>query len=309
MSKTEMRKVMTEELEKILLSDENVIIMDADLASANGTSSLHSKYPGRVINVGISEANMTSMAAGMAAYGMKPFILTFTAFASRRVADQLAISCAYAKQDVKIIGTDSGVTAQNNGGTHMSLEDIGIIRSIPTTTIYEPTDARQFRLALPIIKDLKGVVYVRTVRKEANDVFGEDYKFDMFKADLISEGTDLSIITSGVCVHEAIQAKEELLKMGINPEILSVHTIKPIDEESIIKTAQKTKKVLVVENHNIYGGLFSSVSEVLSAKCPTLTHVLAIKDHFGEVGNTAFLMDKFGISKKHIIEEAQKMCK
>lgn len=308
MSKTEMRKVMTEELEKLLLSDESVVIMDADLASANGTMSLHQKYPDRVINVGISEANMVSMAAGMAAYGMKPFIITFTPFATRRVADQLAISCAYAKQNVKVIGTDSGVTAQNNGGTHMSLEDIGIVRSIPTTQIYEPTDALQFKQALPIIKDLPGFMYIRTVRKESIDVFEEGYQFDLFKADLISEGKDLSIITSGICVHEAIEAKKELEMSGIHPEILSIHTIKPIDEEAIIRTAKKTGKVLVVENHNIYGGLFSSVCEVLSTKCPTPTHVLAIKDHFGEVGKTQFLMDKYQISAKYIVEEATKMC-
>lgn len=173
MAVTEMRKVLADTLQEMMKTDERIVVMDADLATANGTFGLRKVYPDRAIDVGISEANMASMAAGMSAYGMKPYIVTFTAFASRRIADQLAISCAYARQDVKIIATDAGVTAQTNGGTHMSLEDIGIVRSIPGTVVLDLIDGVQLKKALPVIHDYKGVVYVRMVRKETPDVFDD----------------------------------------------------------------------------------------------------------------------------------------
>lgn len=304
MSKSIMRDSLAKKLEEFILQDKNVVVMDADLASANGTAALHEKYKGQVVNAGISEANMASMAAGMSAYGMNPFIITFTAFASRRICDQIAVSCAYAKQNVKIIGTDAGVSAQNNGGTHMSLEDIGVLRSIPETKVFEAVDAIQLEKALEVIKDMKGVIYIRMQRKDAVDVFDSNYNFDFNKADILKEGKDISIIASGLCVNEAIKAEKELSKKGIDAEIISVHTLKPIDKETIIKTAKKTKRVLCVENHNIYGGLFSAVSEVLSINEPTKMGCLAIKDHFGEVGSKDFLMDKYKISSKYIIEEA-----
>lgn len=309
LSSSIMRDVLSKQLEKFILEDENVIIMDADLASANGTTWLHEKYPSRIINVGISEANMTSMAGGMSAYGLNPFIITFTAFASRRICDQIAISCAYAKQNVKIIATDAGVTSQNNGGTHMSLEDIGIVRSIPEVIVFEAVDGIQLEKALPVIKDMKGVIYVRMVRKDSPDVFDEDYEFKMFEATVVSEGADITIVASGISVSEAVKAKKILNEKGINPEIIAVHTIKPIDSNTIINSAKKTKKVLCVENHNIHGGLYSSVAEVLSSNYPVMVKSLSIKDHFGEVGSTEFLMDKYKISSKYIVETVLEMLK
>lgn len=308
MAVTEMRKVLSDTLEEMMGKDARIIVMDADLASANGTMGLRNKFPERALDVGISEANMASMAAGMSAYGMKPFIVTFTAFASRRIADQLAISCAYARQDVKIIATDAGITSQTNGGTHMSLEDIGILRSIPGTVVLEVIDGIQLKKALPVIHDYKGVVYVRMVRKNAEDVFAEDYEFDLFKGTKMKSGKDLTIIASGIMVAEAMEAEKELREAGIDAEIIAIHCLKPIDQDMIIESARKTGRVLTLENHNLHGGLYSAVTEVLADACPVRVKGIGIKDHFGEVGSTRFLMEKYGLTKADIVRASKEIC-
>lgn len=309
MAVTEMRKVLADTLQEMMKTDERIVVMDADLATANGTFGLRKVYPDRAIDVGISEANMASMAAGMSAYGMKPYIVTFTAFASRRIADQLAISCAYARQDVKIIATDAGVTAQTNGGTHMSLEDIGIVRSIPGTVVLDLIDGVQLKKALPVIHDYKGVVYVRMVRKETPDVFDDSYEFDLFKGKCIKEGKDLTLIATGMMVHEALEAEKMLQAEGIDAEIIAIHCIKPLDEDIVVQSAKKTGKVMTLENHNIHGGLYSAVTEVLARNCPVPVVPIGIQDHFGEVGKTRFLMEKYGLNKEKIVEEAKKLLK
>jgi transketolase len=308
MAVTVMREVLADTLKDMMEKDERIVVMDADLASANGTFGLRNQFPGRAIDVGISEANMASMAAGMSAYGMKPYIVTFTAFASRRICDQLAISCSYAKQDVKIIATDAGVTAQTNGGTHMSLEDIGIVRSIPGTVVLDMVDGVQLKKALPVIHAHEGVVYVRMVRKDTPDVFDDTCEFDLFKGTRMKEGKDLTLIASGIMVHEALMAEKELKEAGIDAEIIAIHCIKPIDKELIITSARKTGKVMTLENHNIHGGLYSAVAEVLSEYCPVPMKAIGIKDHFGEVGKTRFLMEKYGMTKEDIVREAKLLC-
>lgn len=308
MAVTVMREVLADTLKDMMEKDERIVVMDADLASANGTFGLRNQFPGRAIDVGISEANMASMAAGMSAYGMKPYIVTFTAFASRRICDQLAISCAYAKQDVKIIATDAGVTAQTNGGTHMSLEDIGIVRSIPGTVVLDMVDGVQLKKALPVIHAHEGVVYVRMVRKDTPDVFDDTCEFNLFKGTRMKEGKDLTLIASGIMVHEALMAEKELKEAGIDAEIIAIHCIKPIDKELIITSARKTGKVMTLENHNIHGGLYSAVAEVLSEYCPVPMKAIGIKDHFGEVGKTRFLMEKYGMTKEDIVREAKLLC-
>lgn len=309
MAVTEMRKVLADTLQEMMNTDERIVVMDADLATANGTFGLRKVYPDRAIDVGISEANMASMAAGMSAYGMKPYIVTFTAFASRRIADQLAISCSYARQDVKIIATDAGVTAQTNGGTHMSLEDVGIVRSIPGTVVLDLIDGVQLKKALPVIHDYKGVVYVRMVRKETPDVFDDSYEFDLFKGKCIKKGKDLTLIATGMMVHEALEAEKILQAEGIDAEIIAIHCIKPLDEDIVVQSAKKTGKVMTLENHNIHGGLYSAVTEVLARNCPVPVVPIGIQDHFGEVGKTRFLMEKYGLNKEKIVEEAKNLLK
>lgn len=303
----EIRSVLCTQLDKIMEQDNRIVVLDADLAKANGTLSLRKKYPERAFDVGIAEQNMASVAAGMASYGMIPFIGSFTPFATRRICDQIAISICYAKRNVKIIGSDPGITAELNGGTHMSVEDIGVLRSIPNIVIYEPVDAVQFEKALPKIISYDGPVYIRMFRKAAPVVFKESYEFDLFKADLIKEGKDVTIFATGIMVNEAIEAEKILREENIDAEIINIHTIKPIDREAVAQSAKKTKAVVTCENHNIIGGLASAVAEVLVEENPVPVKAVGIKDHFGEVGLTPYLLNKYGMTKEHIVKAVKEV--
>ena len=249
----EMRQVLYTFLNEEMAKNDKIVVLDADLGKANGTYNLRQTYPDRAIDVGVAEQNMASIAAGMASYGYIPFISSFTPFATRRICDQITISICYANQNVKIIGTDPGISAEYNGGTHMSLEDIGVLRSIPNLVIYEPVDATQLYKSLPKILEYKGPVYIRLFRKVAEPVFDDSYEFDLFKADVVRKGYDATIVATGIMVQEALKASAILEKEGINVEIINVHTIKPLDEETILNSLRKTKACVVCENHNLIG--------------------------------------------------------
>lgn len=303
----EMRKTMAQQLENLMAKNEKIVLIDADLSKPNGLANIKDKFPNRAMDVGIAEQNMASVAAGMSSYGMVPFISTFTPFATRRICDQVAISMAYAKQNVKIIGSDPGISAQFNGGTHMSMEDIGVLRSIPEVVIFEPTDNVQLKKALPQIVDYYGVVYIRMFRKEIEDVFDEDSEFDLFKASMIQEGKDLSILCSGIMVQETMIANEELKKLGINAEIINIHTLKPIDREAVISTAKKTGAVLTVENHNLLGGLKSAVSEILCEECPVPVESIGVMDEFGQVGKLPYLKEVYHMRSSDIVDKVKNL--
>lgn len=302
MSQLEMREVFTSCLKEMMSGDERIVLVNADLARAGGTLGLSAVFPGRCFNVGVAEANMVSVAAGMASYGYIPFVSSFAPFATRRVCDQLAISVCYAKQNVKIVGTDPGISAELNGGTHMGMEDIGVIRSLKNMVIFEPVDALQLRLAMRQIVDHPGPVYIRLHRKKTEDVFGDDYAFDLFKADVIKEGKDVSILATGLMVQESIGALALLKDAGLDAELINVHTIKPIDRETIIRSARKTGCVVTAENHSTIGGLYSAAAEVLSAGCPTLMAAIGINDMFGEVGMMPYLKERFRMRKEDIAD-------
>ena len=291
---------------ELMRKDERICVLDADLAKCNGTTGIYKEFPERAIDVGIAEQNMASVAAGLSSYGFVPFISSFTPFATRRICDQIAISIAYAKQNVKIVGSDPGISAQLNGGTHMSMEDIGVLRSIPTMVIFEPVDAEQMIQALPQIVDYYGPVYIRMFRKECPAIFGKDYKFDLFKADKIKEGKDLTIFASGIMVKTSLDAAEKLKEEGIDVEVINVHTIKPIDAETVIESLNKTHCAVVAENHTILGGLFSAVSEVAVQNCPAPIVPVGVKDVFGEVGKLDALAERFEMTEKDVIEAARK---
>lgn len=297
----EMRELFSNEIEKIMNENDNIVVLNADLAKPNGFGNLQKKYPDKVINVGIAEQNMACIAAGMSSYGYIPFICTFTPFASRRICDQIAISICYAKQNVKIIGTDPGISAEYNGGTHMSMEDIGVLRSIPNMVIFEPVDNNQLKNLLPQIIDYKGPVYIRMFRKTTPDIFNEDEKFNLFKSKVIKSGEDVSIFCSGIMVSEVLEANKELEKLGINAEIINVHTIKPLDEETVINSAKKTKAVVTAENHNIIGGLRSAVAETLSENCPVPLRSIGVRDTFGQVGKMPFLKETYNMTSEDIV--------
>lgn len=298
----EMRQLFAQELEKFMSENQNIVLLNADLAKPNGFGKFSEKFPERSINVGIAEQNMASIAAGMSSYGFIPFICTFTPFATRRICDQIAISICYAKQNVKIIGSDPGISAEYNGGTHMSFEDIGVLRSIPNMVIFEPVDNAQLKNLLPQIIDYKGPVYIRMFRKETPDIFDENEKFNLFNAKTIKEGSDVSIFCSGIMVDETLKANKILEEKGINAEIINIHTIKPIDEESIIASVHKTGAAVTVENHNIIGGLRSAVSEVLSENCPVPLRSIGIRDSFGQVGKMPHLKEVYNMSAENIVQ-------
>lgn len=298
----EMRQLFAQELEKFMSENQNIVLLNADLAKPNGFGKFSEKFPERAINVGVAEQNMASIAAGMSSYGFIPFICTFTPFATRRICDQIAISICYAKQNVKIIGSDPGISAEYNGGTHMSFEDIGVLRSIPNMVIFEPVDNAQLKNLLPQIIDYKGPVYIRMFRKETPDIFDENEKFNLFNAKTVKEGSDVSIFCSGIMVDETLKANKILEEKGINTEIINIHTIKPIDEESIIASVHKTGAAVTVENHNIIGGLRSAVAEVLSENCPAPLRSIGIRDSFGQVGKMPYLKEVYNMSAENIVQ-------
>ena len=305
----EMRQVLAAELDRLMAENENIVVIDADLSKPNGVAGLRKKYPDRAFDVGIAEQNMASVAAGMSSYGFVPFITTFTPFATRRICDQIAISMAYAKQNVKIIGSDPGISAEFNGGTHMSVEDIGVIRSIPDVVIFEPVDTIQLKKVLPQIIDYSGVVYIRMFRKAIPEVFDENDSFELLKATTIQEGSDLAIFCSGLMVQETMLANELLKKEGISAEIINIHTIKPIDREAVVASAKKTGAVLTVENHNVIGGLKSAVCEVLMEEHPVPLRAIGINDVFGQVGKMPYLKEVYRMRKEDIVAAAKEVIK
>lgn len=303
----EMRQVFGSVLEEMMGNDERIVVIDVDLAKANGTMKLREKFPERAFDVGIAESNAASIAAGMASYGFVPFVTTFTPFATRRMCDQIAISVTYAERNVKIVGTDPGISAELNGGTHMSMEDIGVLRSIPNMVIFEPVDNVQLAKSLPQIVDYDGVVYIRMFRKTTPAVFGDDYKFDLFKADMVREGKDVTLFASGIMVAESIKAADLLKAEGIDAEIINIHTIKPIDREAVIKSASKTGAVVTCENHNVIGGLKSAVAEVLVEECLVPMKAIGIQDHFGEVAKIDYLKKKYHMTAEDIVAAAKEV--
>ncbi|HKL74313.1 MAG TPA: transketolase C-terminal domain-containing protein [Clostridia bacterium] len=305
----EMRAVYAEELKKLMTNDERVVVIDADLAKANGTWALRNDFPDRAIDVGVAEQNMMGVAAGLSSYGFKPYINSFSPFVSRRICDQITLSGCYSKQNVKIVGSDPGITAEINGGTHMGLEDIGVLRSIPDIVIFEPVDCTQLKKAMPIIDSYEGVVYIRLFRKTIDDVFSEDYEFDLFKADKLQDGKDVTIFASGIMVREAIKAVKMLEEEGISAELINIHTIKPIDSEKIVASVAKTGCAVTCENHNIIGGLHSAVSEVLTQNCPVPVLPIGINDVFGEVGKLPYLKNIYKLNPEDIVEKCKKAIK
>ena len=295
----EMRAMYAQCLGELMERDEKLVLLDADLSKACGTFPLRKRFPDRIYDCGVAEQNMISIAAGLASYGYKPWAESFAPFATRRVCDQIAISVCYAKRNVKIVGTDPGIAAELNGGTHMSLEDMGVVRSIPGLVIFEPTDTVQLKAAMPVLHAYEGPVYMRMNRKEFPTVFPEGYRFDLFKADLLRAGTDVTILAAGLMVSESLQAAETVAAEGISCEVINVHTIKPIDRETILASAKKTGVIVTAENHNVIGGLRSAVLEAL-AHDPVPVWAVGAEDRFGEVGKLPYLKEALGLNAAHL---------
>lgn len=302
----EFRQTLVKKLMELMKKDDKICILDADLSKPNGTSPLYKMYPNRCFDVGIAEANMIGIAAGLAAYGFKPIALSFAPFATRRVFDQIAVSVAYAKQNVKIIGTDPGITATLNGGTHMTFEDIAIMRSIPKMVVLDVVDDLQIEQAIEQILEYNGPVYIRMPRKEAQRVYNNDYKFQLFRADVITVGKDVTVVAGGVMVAETKKAVDRLKEEGIEVELISANTIKPLDEDTILKSIRKTNHIVTVENHNIFGGLYSAVAEMTAEKYPIHIDKVGINDQFGQVGSYKELLNEYHLTEQDIYDTIKK---
>lgn len=303
----EMREVYTETLIELAEKDDRIVLLDADLMRASKGLPFKEKFPERTVDVGVAEANMIGVAAGLAASGKIPFTHTFTPFATRRCFDQVTISVAYSKLNVKMMGSDPGVSAELNGGTHMSMEDMGLMRNLPGMTIFEPVDSVQLKQALPHIVAHEGPVYIRMFRKKAEAIFGDDYTFKWTKGDLLEEGSDVTIIATGIMVKEALEARMLLAEEGISARVINLHTVKPIDQDIILRAAEETGAIVTAENHNVINGLGSAVAEVLVENRPVPMARVGIQDHFGEVGKMPFLMEKFHLMPKDIVIAAKKV--
>ena len=296
-----MRDVFVEALNAHMEKDDRVVVLDADLARAHGTLALRDAFPERALNAGVAEANMVSVAAGLSSYGFIPFCNTFAPFLARRACDQIALSVAYARQNVKLVGSDPGITAELNGGTHFGLEDVAIMRNFVDMVVYEPVDSAQLQQAMPQIIAHQGPVYIRLDRKGNATIFGENYKFDLFKADVLTEGSDVTILAlGGAMVTQAQQAVQLLAEKGVSAELISVHTVKPLDAETIVKSVQKTGKVVTVENHSTIGGLYSAVCELLCQAHPAPVTPLGINNQFGRVGKQDYLREFYGLRAEDI---------
>lgn len=292
---------------QLLKEDPDVAWLDADLMSCSSTNKLPTE-DGRVINCGIAEANMAGIAAGMSAAGMKPYIHTFGPFASRRCYDQVFLSAGYANNPITIVGTDPGITAAFNGGTHMPFEDVALYRALPNATVIDITDVPMLVDVLKQAKDLPGVKYIRVPRKESYPVYAEGTHFTVGKANVVWDGKDAVIIACGIMVHEALQAAEMLEKQGISAAVIDVFTIKPLDVELVRAYAEKTGVVVTAENHNKIGGLTSAVQDAVCGMALKFGYV-AVEDEFGEVGPQDYLRKRFDLTCDHIARKVQELLK
>ena len=303
----ELRKMYVAELSRLMKQNDKIFILDADLSAAGGTKPLYKEFPERCVEVGIAEANMTCIAAGLSASGFVPFVHSFAPFISRRVFDQIAVSISYSEQNVKIVAFDPGVTTTYNGGTHMCFEDIAMMRALSNVAVLDIVDGVQLAKALPYIVEHKGTMYIRIVRKQTETLFDENYTFHFGKADKLCDGKDITIVASGTSLFDAKKAAEMLAEQGISVDLLGIHTVKPLDEDAIIASAKKTGKVLTVENHSIHGGLYSAVCETLSRACPTRCDGIGVYDKVSQVGALDDLKRDYNMSVDDIVAKALKL--
>ena len=301
-----MRAVYCETLMALAEEDKNVVALDADLMKSMGMIPFLKKYPERTFNCGVQEANMIGVAAGMSATGKIPFAHTFGPFATRRCYDQVFISAAYADLNVRIIGSDPGITTAYNGGTHMPFEDMGIMRNIPNITIMEPTDGVMLADLLRQVKDLYGVFYIRLLRKEPTRIYEEGSTFEIGKGVTLRDGKDVALIASGYLVSETLEAADMLEEQGISARVVNIFTWKPIDTELVVQCAKETGAIVTVENHNVINGLGSAVAEVLVENTPVPMERIGSQDRFGQVGPVDYLQQAYEMTTDDIVKKALK---
>lgn len=297
------RESYGEALAELGKENENVVVLDADLATATKTNLFAKEFPERFFDVGIAEANMIGIASGLSTCGKIPYASTFAAFAAGRTYDQIRCSVAYPKLNVKICATHSGITVGEDGATHQMIEDLSMMRTMPNMTVMCTSDDVQTKWAVKEISKIKGPVYLRLARVKTQKIYNVNQEFEIGKAIQIGDGTDATVFATGITVEQAIIAKEKLKEQGINIRVVDFHTIKPIDEEIIIKCAKETKKLISIEDHNIIGGLGSAISEVLTnSENPKQLKRLGINDSFGMSGKAEELIKYFKIDAEEIFK-------
>ncbi len=308
----EVKKIATREsygkaLVELGKEHENLVVLDADLAAATKTGLFQKEFPERHLDCGIAECNMTGIAAGIAATGKVPFVSSFAMFAAGRAFEQVRNSIGYPHLNVKIGATHAGISVGEDGATHQCNEDIALMRTIPGMTIINPADDVEARAAVRAAYEMDGPVYLRFGRLAVPVINDEaDYKFEVGKGVLLREGTDVTIVATGLCVAASLEAAEKLASEGIHAEVINIHTIKPLDEELIIRSAGKTGKVVTVEEHSVIGGLGSAVCDCLCEKAPAPVCKIGINDVFGESGPAVKLLEKYGLDGQGIYEKVKK---
>lgn len=296
-----MKDVIGATLKNHLEADENAVYLDADLMACIGMGPYAKEHPEKAINCGIAEQNMIGIACGMAAAGFKPVAHSFGTFASRRCFDQAFLSGGYAHNDITILGSDPGITAVYNGGTHMPFEDMALYRAIPGCTVIDISDTAMCESVLDQCFDHPGLKYVRLTRKPTVALYAPGETFEIGKAVVLREGKDITLVACGIMVAEAMKAADLLAQEGIEATVIDMFTVKPIDEETLLTYAAKTGAVVTCENHNKIGGLHSAVTAVLSAKLPMPVGCVAVNDEFGEVGDLEYLRKRFQLTAGDIV--------
>ena len=295
-NKKSIRKVFGKTLADLGELNEKIVVMDADLACSTQTKMFGDKFPDRFFNSGIAEQDMIATAAGLASEGKIPFVASFAMFVTGRTYDQIRNAVCYPNFNVKIIGTHGGITVGEDGATHQALEDISLMRSIPNMSVIVPADCRECEEVIKYASLHSGPMYIRIARTSVPDIYDCHYHFDFKKADVLTEGVDVSVFTNGETLAEVLIAAEELKKDNISVEVINVPVIKPLDTETVVNSAKKTNLVITVENHSVIGGLGSAICEALSEKYPTKVCRIGINDEFGQSGSAEDLLEYYGLN-------------
>lgn len=295
----------------IELGNENkdIVVLDADLSKATKSEMFAKVHKDRFINVGIAEQNMVGMAAGLASVGKIPFATTFAVFAAGRAFEIIRNSVCYPNANVKIAGTHAGITVGPDGGSHQAIEDIALMCSLPNMIVLSPADDTEAIKCVRAAAEIKSPVYIRLGRIPLDDIYDNNYEFKIGKGTELVEGNDITIIATGIMVHKAIEASKELKEKGVNARVINISTIKPIDDEIIIKAAKETKGIVTVEEHSIIGGLGDRVASVVCDKHPTVVKKIGVKDVFGESGNPDKLLEKHGLTINNIVNTVMEILK
>ncbi len=303
------RKAFGKTLAEIGERNEKIIVMDADLACSTQTKIFADKFPDRFFDCGIAEQNMLATAAGLASEGKIPFVASFAVFVTGRTYDQIRNGICYPNFNVKIVGTHGGVTVGEDGATHQALEDISLMRGLPHMTVIVPADCKECKEAIKYAALHEGPTYIRIPRSNVPDIFDENYSFNIHKAVVVEEGTDVSVFTNGETLAEVLLAAEELKKDNISLEVINVPVVKPLDFQTVIESVKKTKFAITVENHSIIGGLGSAICETLTDKLPSKVYRFGIHDEFGQSGKAEELIEYYGLDSKTLAKRIRTMIK